>query len=161
MADESQLVALQKACEARELEIVNRKKEVENVRLGRQQVVDGLERDCQRLERKRSDLLNKDRISAARGSAASQIQGIVVYADKIRDEIESAKVVLAERRKDLEMAIAREKIVEEELLSARLETRRVEKLLEERNFQSLVHTSALDEVTVDELSSTILKRPSE
>lgn len=161
MADESQLVALQKACEARELEIVNRKKEVENVRLSRQQIVEELEKACQRLERKRSDLLNTDRLSAARGSTAAQIQGIVVYADKIRDEIESAKVVLSEKRKDLEMAITREKLVEEELLSARLETRRVEKLLEERNLQSLVHTSALEEVTVDELSSTILKRPSE
>ena len=161
MADESQLVALQKACEAREVEVANRKKQIVDVRLERQRIVEELESTCLTLSKKVSALLDKDRLSAARGSTGPQLQGVVGYAEKVRAEIEKTKVVLIEKRKDLEMAVTREKMVEEELLSARLETRRVEKLLEERNFQSLVHTSALDEITTDEHSSTILKRPTE
>jgi len=161
MADESQLIALQKACEAQEQEIARRKKEIAKVRHERQEIVDELERTRKDLESKVSSLLGKDRLKASRGTRGPDIQGVTNYAERVREEVEKTKMLLDEKRKDLDMALAREKLIEDELMSARLETRKVERLLDERNLQTLVHTTALEEVSTDELSSTIMKRSSE
>ena len=61
---------------------------------------------------------------------------------------------LNEKRRELNQAAERAEIAEQEFAAARLETRRVEKLIQERNMSALVRGSAIEEAAMDELNTS-------
>lgn len=154
MADESQLLALQKACEVQEQTALQRKREVDRVRAERQNVVDRLQERIDALKARLTELTGPNRRSAMCRSDVGELQSITEFVARKRRELASVQEELEERAKELQQAVERSQIAEREFASARLETRRVEKILEERNALALVRGSALEEIALDELVSS-------
>ncbi len=154
MSDESQLLALQKACEAKEQEVLSRKKEIQRVVEERSRLLDEVRVEWNSAQEKLQRLLGPDRLKAVKESDSFGLQAISEFSNRLRAQMKEHEKVIAEREKDLNMARERELLAEEELMGARLESRRVEKLLEERNFRALVRGTALEEAANDDLANS-------
>ena len=155
MNDDSQLVSLQKACEAKEQEALIRHRDVERVVETRRQASEKVRIEKELLEKKLSRLSGADRNSALKQQDAGQLDSIAQYSERLRRDVFRLETVLAERLKELQMAVERSEIAEQELVEARMESRRVEKLIEERNMQALVRGSALEEAATDEMATNL------
>ncbi len=155
MTDDSQLVSLQKACEAKEQEALIRHREIEKVVDARRQASEKVRLEKERIEERLSKLLNTERNSALRQRDSAQLESIAQYAERLRRELSSVEVELGEKVKELQMAVERASLAEQDLVTAKMESRRVERLIEERSRQALVHGSAIEEAASDELANTL------
>jgi len=155
MNDDSQLVSLQKACEAKEQEALVRHRDVEKVVDQRRQASEKVRLAKQGLEQKLSKLSGADRNSALKQQDAGQLDSIAQYSKRLRQDIARLEAELVERLKELQMALDRSAIAEQELVAAKMESRRVAKLIEERNMQALVRGSALEEAASDEMANSL------
>ena len=139
MNDDSQLVSLQKACEAKEQEALVRHRDVEKV-------VDQRRQASEKVRLAKQGLEQQD---------AGQLDSIAQYSKRLRQDIARLEAELVERLKELQMALDRSAIAEQELVAAKMESRRVAKLIEERNMQALVRGSALEEAASDEMANSL------
>lgn len=153
MSDDGQLLALHKACEVEEQKALQRKREVDRVRDERKKLFDVVAEKQEALRARIHGLLTTDRREAMCSRDVGRLQSISEYIERLRREIEALDPELSERRRELSQADERAALAEREFTAARLESRRLQKLIEERNLLALVQDRALEEADLDEMST--------
>ena len=159
MQDDSQLLSMKKACEFHEQRAVRHMQEVEVVVKERQGIVDELKAAFERCRERVEELSGRSRRKAVFEGDVLQLHSISDFSERLRQEKAAIELRLADKQKDLDRAKERAAIAEKEVLSARLEGKRIERLLQERSLQAVVRGSALEEAADDELVTGIRKKP--
>ncbi|OVE79669.1 hypothetical protein BVY02_02540 [bacterium J17] len=91
---------------------------------------------------------------ALKNNDSRRAASLKTYLQRLRKELSAAEQLLYSKQKDLEVAVERATIVAEELLNARVEKRKIEKLLEKRSHSEKLLSAAKEEVSIDELLSS-------
>ena len=154
MSQDTQLLALLKTCEVEEQRALQRKREVEKVLAERQLVFDGLDAKREDLLLRIRELGGGQRVTALQGQDISQVHSITQYLERMRKAIPELEAQLDEQTRELQRASERDKLAEGEVIAARLEKKRIEKLIEGRFVDELVKGSAVEESLADELSTS-------
>ncbi len=157
MPDDSQLVAMKKACEFQEQRALRHLQEVEQVVSERQSIVDELQASLNLCRARVGELRGAGRRKAVFDQDVAQLHSIAEFVERLRQESIRIEGRLTERMKELERGKERAAIAEQEMITVRLEGKRIERLIQERNLQAVVRGSALEEAADDELVSGIRK----
>jgi len=150
----NQLRALLKARELEEQRALQRRSEVEIVFSERAKDCSKLEREIEEVDSEVSKLDGVDRLRAAQEGDALKLQAVCSYRSRMSRKAKKLKTSLLEKNVDLERARERLAIADGELAAARVEVRRIERLLENRVQEELVRGSAAEESAMDELANT-------
>ena len=160
MSNDTQLLALLKASEVEEQRALLQKRDIDNVVEARQLLADQLRKQKEELDARLKDVGNKFRIAALQEQDAAQMQSVTKYAEQLRKTGSVLDKEWQERNQELQRAIERATLAENELVEVRFEKKRLEKLLEERNLQELVLGSAVEDSLIDEMSTHSAARKS-
>lgn len=152
MPKDNKLQALRKAKEIEEQKALEEKQKVEIVVEERQKIVDSLQRKhdalCQKLERMRTT----ERGNALHVGDATQLGAIFSYEKRVNAELEELSCQLDARRKELKMALERGELADQDLLRARVERKKIEKFLDNRQLTERVVDAAIEEALTDEMN---------
>ena len=153
MSKDAKLLALRTTCEVEEQLAFEQKKKVDTVVEQRQQAVLVLSGSRDSLAEKLKRLVTLDRQTALHAGDALQLVAITQYEKRLKGEIEKLSRELQERTRELELALTRARIAEEDLRKARVEKRKIEKYLEDWQRSERIRHAAIEEVTTDEMNS--------
>ena len=152
MPRDAKLQALQRACEVEEQRALEEKMRVDSIVEARQSLVDQIGAEREELERTLEGLHTKRRDVALQNGDASQLASISRYRVRLTKELGEIEENFQARLKELDVALARAEIAEEELVAARVERKKVEKFLDSREQSARVVDAAIEESESDELS---------
>lgn len=146
------LGVLQRAYEVDERRALEEKKRVDAIVDERQKIVEELEGERDALETKLQTLRGQDKRNALHTGDAGQLAAIERYAKRLQLQAGALDSVLEERRKELQQAVERSGFAEQELLAARMEKKKVERILKNRADTVRAVNEASNEALADEMS---------
>jgi hypothetical protein len=100
----------------------------------------------------------RQRLAALQEQDISHVHSITQYVERMRRSLRDAERRLGERMQELQQAVERDTLAEKDVIAARLEKKRIMKLIEGRNIEELVKGSAVEESLTDEMSTAARKR---
>lgn len=153
MAKDSQLTAVRKTLELEEHKALQYSSEIDRVVRERREAYEGVRGRQEALRKKLLDLAQKQRVSALHGGEVAQLAGIDRYAARLRKELAEVDELVASKQQELDRALERAKLADEDLVKARLERKRIERFIDERSLQEKVLGAAVEEALLDEMSS--------
>lgn len=153
MAKDSQLTAVRKTLELEEHKALQHYSEIDRVVRERRESLDVTKARQQALKKKLLDLAQKHRMNALQGGEVAQLAGIDRYAGRLRKELAEVDELVASKQQELDRALERAKLADEDLVKARLERKRIERFIDERSLQEKVLGAAVEEALLDEMSS--------
>ncbi len=152
MSKDSKLHAMRTACEVEEQAAIEAKNRVDAVVRERQDIVGMLLNQQRKLAEKLKNLTSEQRSKALLAGDALQLAAITQYAQKLKQDTDNLSAKLKERSQELETALVRARLADEELIKARVEKKKLDKLIENWQQSELRRSVALDELNNDELS---------
>lgn len=161
MARDSQLLALLKARELDEQRALQRRAEIAQVVDERTSVCMGIAGDVDRLSREISALRGPKRIEAVLRGDGPTVESMALYAGRLATQRRELEALLVERTTELSRAQERLLGADQEVVNSRVERKRVEKLLEERERLERIQGSALEESATDEFVVSRRREPRE
>ena len=153
MSKDSQLIAVRKTLELEEHKALQHASEIDRVVRERREALESVIAKQEGLKRKLLDLAQKHRINALQGGDVARLAGIDRYAGRLRKELAETDEHVASKQQDLDRALERAKLADEDLVKARLERKRVERFIDERSLREKMLGAAVEEALLDEMSS--------
>ena len=152
MSTEPKLKALQKTFEIEEQRSLVARQKIDRVVDQRNSVILKLHFKRDELLEKLHRLRGNDRIRAIQEGDGRQLASISRFLVRIEKKLAELNEVIASREKELLVARERLKAADDELIGLRLEKKRVERLLEKREFSERIRGQAHEEALTDEMS---------
>lgn len=153
MNQDSQLGSLRKTLELEERKALQHYQDVERVVAERRKITSEAAKRVDALRKRIDDLDRVGRVRALRKGNIVYVHGATSFLRRLRKELAEAQTEHDAREKELQQAVERAKLAEEELSAARLERRRVEKLVEDRSERARIVGAAIEEVLNEEMTN--------
>jgi len=148
----NKLIALLRSYEVNEKNILSDHLKIEKVYNERKDLQDSLESKKNNFKEKLIELRSIKRADALMSGDMARMSLLVGKESKIQKEIEDLEAQLIESSSDLELAKQRVDDSHQELIEIRLEKKRLEKLLENRENFSRSVSDASKEILAEEIS---------
>ncbi len=152
MSNESKLHVLHRAYEVEEQKALEEKKKVSEKVNERQKIVDELLRERNRMQAAIREWRTKGRVSALRGGEAWRLASGASFETRIAAELAVLEERLRNKTEELNRAIERAKLADDDWKEARLDKKRLEKVMDNRYASELAVDVAREEIDADELS---------
>lgn len=152
MSKNNKFHALRTACEVEEQQVIEQKKIVDAVIDQRQKAFSEVQNRRDELELKLKKLLEIERPRAFQLQNGQHLAAITRYEQKLKREAAENSKLLKERREELERALERMKSIDEELLKAKVEKKKIDKLFDNWQQIELAKDAAIDEAMNEELA---------
>lgn len=152
MPKDVKLQALRKTYEIEEQRALEEKQRVENVVEERRQIVEDLHRKCDELDGTLKRLRTKERGLALSSGDTVQLSAISRYEKRVKSELDEISRLAALRKKEFEQALERLQIAEQDLIDARIEKKKIEKFMDNRQHSERVVDAAIEEALTDEMN---------
>lgn len=146
--------AILKNAEAEEHQAAQLKKEIEEVLDNRKSKLEEIEAKRSQLLQKRALILGEKRYSALNSGDISLVASITGYRERLEREILEVEREYETQSVDVNRALERVKMAEDDLLEARIERRKIEQLISAEEQSERLKKVALEEINTDELSSS-------
>ena len=144
------LEALQRTYEVEERNAIEHKRQIDIVVEQRRTAVVELVARKEEMEQKISELCTKDRAGALVRGDAEQLIAVSRYRQRLSTKLAELAVQIEQREQELKMALERFSAAEEEVVSARVDKKKVERFLEQQAHSVRVRDAAVEEVETDE-----------
>lgn len=152
MTQDKRLAALIRASDAVEQEALQERKRIDLVLSQRQQAVDSLREEESRLQREIDELsANRGKHALLTGDART-LSVIKGYSRRLSKRVQELEGQLRTKEADLSLARQRLVLAEEELVNARVERKKLERLVSSQERKRLGRNVAEEELNVDEIS---------
>ncbi len=152
MPTENKLRALRRTFEIEEQRALAARNQVDSVVKERQAITEDLYARRDKLLKSLEDLRTDGRKKALHSGDGSQLASISRFSTRLEKELAELQEVIASREKELNSALERLEVAEEELVEARLEKKRLERLLDKREFSERIRDEANKEAEADEMN---------
>lgn len=153
MVRETKLGALLRGREIDERSAIQHRNQVGAIVQERQEMLNALEIKRDAVLKRVSTLISKNRYSALQAGDISQVSSITRYSKRLEAELERLEKQIGERRRELGLAKEREGLAEEDVVAARIERKKIEKLLSNRENIELRKKVAREESRADEMAT--------
>jgi len=150
MSKQKSIHAVIRAAESKELDALQARKQVDAVVEQRKVLVDKLSLQIAELELKLKKAAQEDRYSALFKGKAGVLSSLEAFRDRLEREIRLLKTSLLDKQSDLQKAIERAEIAEQELVEARVEKKKAEHLLTNMKEAEAVLKQAEEEAKADD-----------
>ncbi|MCB0322882.1 MAG: hypothetical protein KDD69_04890 [Bdellovibrionales bacterium] len=152
MAQDPKLQALKRTYEVQEQQALEEKRKVDAVVEHRRKAVEALRHERDALSDKLADIRSVGRQSALCSGDAARLNSIAAYESRLVQVLRELQTVLAEKEQELSSGLARLTLAEEDLLAARIETKKLERFVEHREQAARVTDAAREEALTDEMN---------
>lgn len=152
MQTEKKLRALQRTFELEEQRALAARNKIDEVVEQRRAIVEKLHEERRRLSDALHRLRNQDRSKALQAGQGAALASISRYSARIEKELAELSGVIASREQELASAVERLTAAGDDVIAARLEKKRVERLLDKREFSERLRDEANKEADADEMS---------
>ena len=150
---DSKLRALQKKLGLQEEQLLLERNRIDEITKSRKAVADRLAEQVAALEAQLIDLRTKTRVQALHSGNGQQLAGISAFELRITQQLAGVTAKAAEANSDFAKAAERLEAAETDLLTIRVEKKRMEKLLDSRQLTERVKSDAREEALTDEMNS--------
>ena len=144
------LEALQRTYQLEEREVLQHKKEVEDVVDERRKKLEELHLENERLELELKKVRTTDRAVALTQGDAPQLLTLSRYEARLKRELKNLSALIEEQDRELKQALVRAEIASDDLVAARIEKKKVERFLEQKAESMRARDAASQEVVEDE-----------
>ncbi len=146
--------AILKNAEAEEHQAAQLKKKIEEVLDSRKSKLAEVEARRSKLLEKLAVMMGEKRYSALNSGDISRVASITGYRERLEREILEVEREFETQNVEVNRAIERAKMAEDDLLEARIERRKIEQLVTAEEQSERLKKVALEEINTDELNSS-------
>lgn len=150
MSDSKQLKTLLKTWEIEEQKVLQYKLSVEKITKDRERLYLEVLTKKKETKSRISDLGGKVKKQALQKGDKEVLQSALGYKGKLEKELKLLDKDVSERLKEFNQALERSNLAEKDWIAARIEKKKIEKLLEKKRTADLVFDSVKDEIIIDE-----------
>lgn len=152
MAGDRKIAALLRSIDLDEQKIVAHRQSVQKITDERRQQYEALQAKEAHLKMRLAQGGAMLRDSSVQHGEVGQLAEWERFSKRLQKELEVLAPQLVESLKELQSAEQRLAVVDEELLEVRIERKRIERIMENRETQERLQNQALDEASSDDLS---------
>lgn len=152
------LAVLQQTYELEERKAIEEKRKIDLVVEEREAIVAVVEAQLDELQSKLRQMQQNEKRRAVTSGDGGLLASVERYRRRVQDDVHRLGLELQERQSELSRARERLQIAEQDLVAARLEKKKVERLLERRELSARINAEAVEEAETDEMSFFTRKR---
>ena len=127
---EQQLKAVLRQCEVREQDCLLEKRRIDDVVVERQRSFEKIQHTCQEQRAELESLRLKERSNRVRSGYLGGLSTLLSYENRLKTRIEKLERIQIEKQLELDRALERAEFADQEFVEARVEKKKVERLLE-------------------------------
>ena len=147
------LSALLTSCEVEEQKALQEKRRIDDIVEQRRVRVEEVAARQSALEQRRLLLKEEQRLLALQAGDVGRLKAVLDFEKRLAKEAQDVTELLEKRQTELNRALERAAIAHEELIAARIEKKKVEKILSRRTDEEQAVGAAVEQALQDELSS--------
>lgn len=150
--NEKKLRALQKTFELDEQRILHERNDIDQVVDQRRRLVEEVQEQRSVLQEKLNKLRTEERAAALQTGNGQRLASTSRFEKRVEKELAEVEELVASREKELAAAVERFEATDAELVEVRIEKKKLERLLDKREFRERIRDEATQEALADEMN---------